>query len=352
MSDYDIREKLQEKFLRYKSWELEKGIFNMMIPDVIPYIEKIFTCFYYAIRCREIIDDICNQIVEYRKEHSVICLSVEYHVGSLIVDGYSFAQQNIQQYCHYISEVTDCLCQIMNIVFNLGYNSWDKFNAVEILKSINKKKLNEIKKLCKNYNDKIKLHKEIDNFNKHNLSITVNEKLSADCIEKVKFNIELDKNKYALEEIIDQSIESDVIDSIVDLLDKILESASDAYNPNRLYVKIVYDENIEDNNSSGKIISGTKIMPLLFKTRQENGVNVIDSINCDITYIKESPIYLAVLYQYQKDSLTELSISTLNENKIDVMQNGKIIGKYQCVGSKDKDAHYFHFKKFEYKAIE
>lgn len=33
----------------------------------------------------------------------------------------------------------------MNIVFNLGYNSWDKFNAVEILKSINKKKLNEIK---------------------------------------------------------------------------------------------------------------------------------------------------------------------------------------------------------------
>lgn len=116
-------DKFSEKIIHYRSWELEKGIFNMMIPDVIPYIEKIYTCFSYAIQCREIIDDICNQIVEYRKEHSVICLSVEYHVGSLVVDGYSFAQQNIQQYCHYISEITDCLCQIMNIVFNLGYNS-------------------------------------------------------------------------------------------------------------------------------------------------------------------------------------------------------------------------------------
>lgn len=168
----------------------------------------------------------------------------------------------------------------------------------------------------------------------------------------MKYKITTLKNKYALDDIINQSVESDIINATMELLDKIFESASDAYNPNRLYVKIVYDENIEDNNSSGKIISGTKIMPLLFKTRQENGVNVIDSINCDITYIKESPIYLAVLYQYQKESFIRLRSSTLETNEFDVVQNKKIIGKYQCVDSKDKNAHYFHFKKFEYKAIE
>ena len=346
MSDYNTREVLQEKFLCYKNWEFEKYIFNMMIPDVIPYIEKIFTCFYYAIQCREIIDDICNQIVEYRKEHSVICLSVEYHVGSLVIDGNSFAQQNIQQYCHYISEVTDCLCQIMNIVFNLGYNSWDKFNAVEILKSINKKKLNEIKKLCKNYNDKIKLHKEIDNFNKHNLSIILNEKLSADCIEKVKYKITTLKNKYALDDIINQSVESDIINATMELLDKIFESASDIYNTDRLYVKNVNNNNIEDYNCLNKAVIDTKIISLNFDNKNNC------SIDYNITEEHKDIICLADLHKHQKDSLTELSISTLNENKIDVMQNGKIIGKYECVDDIDKESHYFHFKKFEYKAIE
>lgn len=346
MSDYNTREILQEKFLCYKNWEFEKYIFNMMIPDVIPYIEKTFTCFSYAIRCREIIDDICNQIVEYRKEHSVICLSVEYHVGSLVIDGNSFAQQNIQQYCHYISEVTDCLCQIMNIVFNLGYSPWEKFDAVDILKALNKKKLNEITKLCKNYNEKIKTHKDIDNFNKHNLSITVNEKLSSDCIKKVKYKITTLKNKYALDDIINQSVESDIINATMELLDKIFESASDIYNTDRLYVKNVNNNNIEDYNCLNKAVIDTKIISLNFDNKNNC------SIDYNITEEHKDIICLADLHKHQKDSLTELSISTLNENKIDVMQNGKIIGKYECVDTIDKDAYYFHFKKFEYKAIE
>ena len=92
------------------------------------------------------------------------------------------------------------------------------------------------------------------------------------------------------------------------------------------------NNNIEDYNCLNKAVIDTKIISLNFDNKNNC------SIDYNITEEHKDIICLADLHKHQKDSLTELSISTLNENKIDDYL--KTVRLYSIANSKKKVKDY------------
>ncbi len=98
---------LEKRISFYEHMEFHQETVALFIPDVVPYVNKIFECMRWAKEYRQIVEDICSQIVEQRKTSNHLVQSIGYHVGTLIVDGRAYAQKNIRQWCQSVVSTND-----------------------------------------------------------------------------------------------------------------------------------------------------------------------------------------------------------------------------------------------------
>ena len=190
LNDYSIISelKLNKRIAYYEQVDFLNEAINWRIPDVDAYIKKIFNCLNWAEQSRIVIEDVCKQISECRKIKKGIVNSIGYKIGTLHVDGRAYVQQNVHMYCQYISEINDCLYQILNIVYNMNYQQWDFLNNKKILGIL--KCYPQITKLCDKFHSTINLYKEFDNFAKHNLVLWGKEKFSPEYFLNIEYHFD------------------------------------------------------------------------------------------------------------------------------------------------------------------
>jgi len=337
----------------YEHSEFSTETIELLIPDVVPYVRKIFNCLRWATQNRQIIEDVCHQIVDYRIAQNKLIQSVAYSVGALHLDGRAYAQQNIHQYCRYIAETNDCLCQILNIVFGVGYRQWNRFEMDDLRKHSNIKGLTNILTLWEKYCDLIRIHKNFDNFDKHNLILWGYEKLTPQYIKNVEYYFDRDGHQIKMTEWINAALEQKIKIAIVELLDNIFVLASPKYNPNRRFAHVLFDvllPNGQIPNYTSRFLAKDYIIPVRVATHAEGNITIVDSIShvCDRSPVP-SPIYLARLDQETiKDDIIQSNLGILNFKSFEVFSNGKLLGKYECKSAKDRNTTYFHFVKYTF----
>lgn len=342
---------LNKRISYYEHTDFSTDTIELLVPDTVSYVRKIFNCLRWATQNREIIEDVCKQIVETRISRKQLVQSVGYKVGNSILDGRAFAQQNIHQYCRYIAEINDCLCQILNIVFCVGYRQWERFDADQILSHANIKKHSNICKLCKQFYSLIKLHKRFDNFDKHNLILWGHEKLTLECINNVEYYFNMDSQQYKMSEFINELHEHRIKVSIIELLDNIFSLATPSNQPARKYAHVLFDILVAKNGPpiyTERYMAQDNLIQLKIDTYSDNNCLKAKSVSY---YHDESPIsskiYLARLDQEMIDGdILQINRATLDVNSFEVFQNVRLIGKYECQNKEDKITEYFHFKEF------
>ena len=344
---------LNKRISFYEHSEFLTECIELLIPDVVPYVRKIFNCLRWATQNRQIIENITDQIVNYRITKNQLIQSVAYSVGTLHLDGRAYAQQSIHQYCRYISETNDCLCQILNIVFGVGFRQWERFEMDDIRKHPNIKSHSNIPALWKKYRDLIRIHKNFDNFDKHNLILWGYEKLTPQCIKNVEYYFDRDGQQTKMTDWINSSLEQKIKIAIVELLDNIFVSASPKYNPNRRYVHVLFDvllPNGQIPNYTSRFLAKDYIIPVKLTTHAEGNITIVDSIShvCDRAPVP-SPIYLARLDQeIIKGDIIQSNLGNLDFQSFEVFSKGKLLGKYECKSAKDWNTKYFHFVKYTF----
>ena len=75
----------------YEQVDFSNETIELLVPDTVSYVRKIFNCLRWATQNREIIEDVCKQIVETRISRKQSVQSVGYKVGNTILDGRAFA---------------------------------------------------------------------------------------------------------------------------------------------------------------------------------------------------------------------------------------------------------------------
>ncbi len=344
---------LNKRISYYEQVDFSNETIELLVPDTVSYVRKIFNCLRWATQAREIIEDVCKQIVETRTSRKQLVQSVGYKVGNSILDGRAFAQQNIHQYCRYIAEINDCLCQILNIVFGVGYRQWDRFEATQILSHANIKKHSIICKLCKEFYSLIELHKRFDNFDKHNLILWGHEKLTPECINSVEYYFNMDGQQYKMSEFITELHEYHIKSSIIELLDNIFSLANPSNQPKRKYAHMLFDVLVSKNGHpiyTERFLAREHLIQLEINTYSENNCLKVKSVSYhyDGSLINRK-IYLARLDQELIDNdILQISNRTLDVNTFDVIQNGNLIGRYECTDQGDKITEYFHFKEYNF----
>ena len=359
LNDYSTITELElnKRISYYEHTDFSTDTIELLVPDTVSYVRKIFNCLRWATQNREIIEDVCKQIVETRTSRKQLTQSIGYKVGSSILDGRAFAQQNIHQYCRYIAEINDCLCQIVNIVFDTGFRQWDRFDASQILSHTNVKKHSIICKLCRQFYSLIELHKRFDNFDKHNLILWGHEKLTPECLSNVEYYFNMDGQQYKMSEFINELHEHHIKVSIIELLDNIFALANPRNQPTRKYAHMLFDILVSQNGLpiyTERYVARGNLMQLKINTYSDSSALKVKSVSY---YHDESPvspkIYLARLDQEMIDGdILQINRATLDVNSFEVFQNGKLIGKYKCQNKEDKITEYFHFKEFVFVPVQ
>lgn len=326
---------------------------ELLIPDVVPYVRKIFNCLRWATQNRKIVEDICHQKVDTRVSRNQLIQSIGYSVGTLHLDGRAYAQQNIHQYCRYVAETNDCLCQILNIVFGVGFRQWERFEMDQIRKHSNIKNHAHILTLWENYHALIKIHKGFDNFDKHNLILWGYEKLTPQSITTVEYYFDRDGQQTKMSDWINEAMERKIEIAIVELLDNIFALASAQNNPNRRFTHVLFDVLMTDNQPpvySDRYLAKDNIIPVKISTKASVNRHIVDAIS----YVHDSSpiapeLYIARLDQeIIEDGIVQSNLRKLDFECFDVYSNGRMIGQYRCKNKKDRDIKYFHFMKYTF----
>lgn len=344
---------LNKRISFYEHSEFSTETIELLIPDVVSYVRKVFNCLRWATQSREIIDDICHQIIDARLARNQLTQTIGYSVGSLHLDGRAYAQRNIHQYCRYISETNDCLCQILNIVFGVGFRQWDRFEMDQIKSHCTLKKHPHILTLWNQYYDLIKTHKNFDNFDKHNLILWGYEKLTPQSIKNVEYYFDKDGQQIKMSDWVNAGLERKIKIALVELLDNIFALASPQYNPNRKFTHILFDVLLPNGQLpiySSRFLAKDYIIPLKITTSAKGDCTVINSISYahDNSTIP-SALFLARLDQeIIENDIVQSNLGKLDIGSFDVFQGGKLIGKYKCNSRKDKNTKYFHFVKYTF----
>ena len=344
---------LNKRISFYELSEFSNEAIELLIPDVVPYVQKIFNCLRWATQSREIIEDICHQIVNTRIARNQLIQSVAYNVGSLQLDGRAYAQQNIHQYCRYISETNDCLCQILNIVFGIGFRQWDRFEMNQIKKHSTIQNHPNILSLWNKYHSLIKTHKKFDNFDKHNLVLWGYEKITPQSISSVEYYFDKDGQQVKMSDWINAVSERKIKIAIVELLDNIFVLASPKYNPNRKYVHMLFDVLLPDGQLptySSRFLAKENTIQVITTTRAKGDCTVIDSISYTHDNIDlPAELYLARLDQeIIENNIIQSNLGKLSIGSFDVFVAGKLVGEYKCKSAKDKNTKFFHFIKYSF----
>ena len=344
---------LNKRISFYEQSSFSREAIELLIPDVVPYVQKIFHCLRWATQNREIVDDVCHQIIDTRVSRNQLIQSVGYSVGTLNIDGRAYAQQNIHQYCRYIAETNDCLCQILNIVFGVGFRQWERFEMDHIRRHANVKTHTHILALWEQYHHLIKIHKYFDNFDKHNLILWGYEELTPLTIKRVEYYFDKDGQRIMVSDWMNAALERKIKVAAVELLDNVFTLASPKYNPNRRYAHVLFDVLIANGKPpvySDRFLAKKYLIPIKIATRVKGNCRAIDSVSYmhDSTPIAPE-LYLARLDQEIIDSkIMQSNLGKLNFESFDVFSGGKLVGTYKCKSTKDKNTTYFHFIKYTF----
>lgn len=323
---------------------------ELLIPDTVQYVHKIFQCMRWAMQYRRIVEDVCNQIADCRINANQIRQSIGYKVGSIEVDGRAYAQKNIRHWCQCIAETNDCLFQIINITFYLGYRPWDHFKTNVVLNTLNNKGLQSITNLWKQYGVLIKRFKEFDNYDKHNLSLWGYEKFIPAAIANVEYYFKITNVEYAVSDFLSEAFERRIKISLIELLDNIFALATVKNNPDRRYIQHFYDppDTLDIRSYITSCPISQNIVPVIIRTKRTKAGNLI-AVSTIMYMDTELPtmLLLADLNQEHSEGLDHQVLSQMREHSIQVMHNGTVVGKYRCTGRDDKNAAYFHFKEYK-----
>ena len=344
---------LNKRISFYESIEFSAESIELVIPDVIPYVRKIFNCIRWAVQNRNIVEDICHQIIDIRSSQKRLVNSIGYRVGTLYFDGRAYAQQNIQQYCRYIAETNDCICQILNIVFGVGFRQWDRFEMDQIRRHPNVKKHPQILTLWTNYYALIKTHKGFDNFDKHNLILWGQEKVTPHFYERLEYYFDRDGQQIKMTDWMNEPLERRIEVAIVELLDNIFTLASPQYNPNRRFVHVLFDIRLSGNQLliySDRYLAKDSIIPVKTDVKTSGGRFIVKAISYEHDNSPIAPeLDLARLDQEViQGGLMQSNLGKLDFESFDVYSNEKKIGQYKCKSKKDKNVPYFHFMKYSF----
>ena len=344
---------LNKRISFYEGNEFSTECIELVIPDVVPYVRKIFNCIRWAAQNRNIVEDICHQIVDIRSSQKRLVHSIGYHVGTLYLDGRAYSQQNIQQYCRYIAETNDCICQILNIVFGVGHRQWDRLEMDQIRRHPNVKKHPQILTLWTNYYSLIKTHKGFDNFDKHNLILWGQEKATPQFFERVEYFFDVDGQQIKMTDWMNESLEQKLEVAIVELLDNIFTLASPQYNPNRRFAHVLFDVLLTGNQLpiySDRYLAKDFIIPVKTYVKTSGNRYIVKAISYEHGNSPIAPeLYLARLDQeIIEGDLMQSNLGKLDFESFDVYSSGKKIGQYKCKSKKDKNVPYFHFMKYSF----
>ena len=340
---------LAKRISFYEHQEFDIETINLFIPDVVAYVTKIFECMRWAREYRQIVEDICTQIIAQRKTSNRLIQSIGYHVGSLTMDARAYAQKNIRHWCQAVVATNDCLRQILNITFNLGFRPWDYFNSLAICDRLKNKNLKNICCLYKDYGTLIRRYQEFDNYDKHNLSLHGYEKLDPRIMDCVEYYLKITDVEHAVSDFLTADSERKITVALVELLDNIFAIASTTFNKARYYVQFLYDpdDNLDLKQHIATLPISHHIIPAVVKTEgQEDGRIIIKSVTMHpITNIPKN-IYLTDLHQECVEKVNHQSLSKLTANSFMIKRVDGSTVEYLCTDSKDQTAAYFHFKKF------
>lgn len=355
LTDYNsiTDDELQKRVAFYEHIEFSNETIDLLIPDVTEYVHKIFHCLRLAKQNRSIVADICSQIVDSRTSSNTLVQSLRYHVGKITLDGRAFAHQNIHQYCHYIAEINDCFCQIINIAFDLGHRQWDHLDSEWVLDHSKMKKHPQIKKLHRKLLNIIRLHKQFDNFDKHNLILWGHEKITSASMKSVEYYFTMDGKTHQASKLIGEAQERKIKIAIIELLDNIFALCSTKTYRNRRYAHVLFEELLTSGNLpvyTDRYLAKQYIMPIVISTKTKKSRKIIASI----AYTQQSSPVTKKLYLCRLDQeiidgdILQIGLFKLEFNSFDVIKNGVCIGQYVCKNQKDQKAEYFHFKEYEF----
>lgn len=340
---------LEKRISFYEHLEFHQETVSLFIPDVVPYVTKIFECMRWAKEYRQIVEDICAQIEDQRKANNRLIQTIGYHIGTLTVDGRAYAQKNIRHWCQAIVATNDCLRQILNIAFNLGFRPWDYFNSLTVCNKLKSKNLKAICSLYKNYGALIQRYQEFDNYDKHNLSLRGYEKLDPSTISHVEYYLKTADIEYAVSDFLTPDFERKIKIALVEMLDNIFAIASTRFNKARYYVQYLYDpdEKHDIKQHIATLPLSYHIIPAVVKTEdQKDGRIIIKSVTMRPVSSLPKVIYLSELYQEHIENIDHQSLSKITANSIIIKKVDGTTAEYFCTDQRDQTAAYFHFKKF------
>ena len=340
---------LEKRISFYEHMEFHQETVALFIPDVVPYVNKIFECMRWAKEYRQIVEDICSQIVEQRKSSNHLVQSIGYHVGALIVDGRAYAQKNIRHWCQSVVSTNDCLRQILNITFGLGFRPWEFFTSRTICERLKNKHLESILNLYNGYGTLIRRCQEFDNYDKHNLTLRGYEKFDPSIMNQVEYYLKITDIEHAVSDFLTDEFERNIKIALVELLDNIFAMASTAFNKARYYVQFLYDpsDDLDIKQHIASLPISDHIIPAVVKTEEQvDGRIIVKSVVMFPGTNLPKNIYLSELHQEFVDNIHHQSLNKLTTNCIVIKKPDGTMAEYHCVDAKDQTAAYFHFKNF------
>lgn len=336
----------------YTQNEFFKKLVLNKIPDVFLYTNNIFYNFHSAELYRRIIEDIVQEWDSFQNKNKRIISAVSYKVGSLSVDGRQFLNYNFLNWCHSISKIIDYMIQIINIVFDFEFNSWDSIGINKTMDHLKKQKRVNVVSLMEQLLHKTQTIRNINNISKHNYTPTITTNYPLPPQFKQSLEIIYDNNVYNLFDIVSCITENDIKSIVLLLLDSIFLEQDLSDHKNRHYVHSTMIPMYQNAsiNSFDLNIPDNLFIPLNI-TKQSDSKN--NSIQFTVDYNTDSPtppssIYIAAVVPLSAPIGHPIEITLFPHNSINVYYNDVLIGEYKCFLEKDKKSTHFHFKKFEF----
>lgn len=331
----------------YEHSDFIRDLILLMIPDAAQYVRNILYCLRCARVSKEIVSDITTQISEHRLKRKSIVHSTGYIVGNKWVDSREYAQRNIREWCSYIDKTNDGIAQILNIIFNLGYDP-DKMTPGDVAARIAKLDVT-LSELCGNYLDSISNAKDLNNTSKHLLNIWGEEDFTQTTLESVDYYLLVDGVKLSAKQLMSDESEKIIEQIIIDIIDYMLELAIKNNHNNRFYIRHDFDTAVRGAFEiiPAIMLPPEKVCPVKVSYKKNpDGRWYYTDVCWDIEYEPFPEIRLVCLCDLTICGAKYSQIGNFTNEKIDVYRGGLLIGEYRQVAA---NRDYLFFNQYKYK---
>lgn len=328
---------------------------KLKIPDILQFIHNIYYNFRIAEESRNIYNDICEQMLELRQNHKQYYDSFSYKVGNLNLDGRTYAQRNIREWCAAMHRTLDSVFQIINIVYNIG-NDVDSVNNNVVKKA----KDDKLKKLIDDRKDILNDVFLLDNYSKHILNIWGKELFSPSVLQSVDYYIDTKSGRVKVIDLMNEKTENRLKSAVVEILDYLIDKARNHTYQNRKYINIDSDPEIpyqyNAELSESLEISESDILKLTYTSKKQgDGTMLVTGMKMEESSKPLEELYLMVFYRCTAPTETTfIKVAPFTSESISVFNGGTKIGTYELQDHKQKSKYKntlqtIHFSKYKFK---